>query len=323
MNENIVENLNNQIDKLDLSIVVPIYNEEEILEALFEKLYNVLESLKLNYEVVFIDDGSSDNSLEILRNIYLRNKQFKTISFSRNFGHQIAVSAGLNLASGKAVVIMDGDLQDPPEIIPHLIKKWQEGYDAVYVIRKNRKENLFKKAAYKIYYRLLHKLADINIPLDSGDFCLMDQKVVKLINSLPEKTRFIRGLRSWASFKQIGMEFERDKRLAGKSKYTFSKLLNLALDGVMSFSGVPLKMVIVFGFIISALSLVYAIYIGLNRIFTTSNQLPGWTTIVVAVTFLGGVQLTITGLIGEYIARIFNEVKNRPLYILKEKIGFE
>lgn len=307
-----------------LSIIIPIYNEEEILELLFEKLKAVLEALSLNYEVIFVNDGSTDKSLEILKSFYNQDKRFKTISFSRNFSHQIALSAGLNFVKGQAVVIMDGDLQDPPRLIPSLIKKWQEGYQVVYAIRKKRKENFFKKLTYKIYYRLLRKMAKIDIPLDSGDFCLMDKKIVKLINSLPERTRFIRGLRSWMGFKQIGIEYERDKRLAGQPKYTLAKLLTLALDGIISFSGAPLRTAIIFGFVVSTLSFFYAIFIGLIRIFTPFlNQIPGWTTIIAVITFLGGVQLIIIGFIGEYITRIFDEVKNRPLYIIDEKIGFE
>lgn len=316
------KNLTKYSTNIDLSVIIPVFNEQEVLSELFERLRNTLEGIKVNYEIIFIDDGSTDNSLKILRDFYLKDKRFKAISFSRNFGHQIAVSAGLDLAFGKAVVIIDADLQDPPEVIPDLIKKWKEGYQVVYTIRKKRKENLFKRAAYKVYYQILRKLADIDIPLDSGDFCLMDKRVVKLIRSLPERTRFIRGLRSWVGFRQIGIEYERDKRFAGKPKYTFGKLLTLALDGIISFSGVPLKLAIIVGFIISSFSLIYTLYIVVNRIFNTANQVPGWTTIVVAVIFLGGVQLIIIGLVGEYITRIFNEVKNRPLYILKEKVGF-
>lgn len=318
-----INNFNHQDNKIELSVIVPVYNEQEVLPTLFERLHNALKSLPMSYEVIFIDDGSVDDSLKILESFCLKGKQFKTISFSRNFGHQLAVSAGLDLAFGEAVVIIDADLQDPPELIANLVKKWQEGYKVVYTIRKKRKENLFKRVAYKIYYQLLHKLADINIPLDSGDFCLMDQKVVKLIRSLPERTRFIRGLRSWVGFKQIGIEYERDKRFAGKPKYTFSKLLTLALDGIISFSGAPLRLAVFFGFIVSSLSLAYGIYIIASRLLSTANQIPGWASLLTAVMFLGGIQLVIVGLVGEYITRIFNEVKGRPLYIVDKIIGFD
>ncbi|MFC1701113.1 glycosyltransferase family 2 protein [Patescibacteria group bacterium] len=313
--------LNNQ---LKLSVVIPVYNEKEVLPVIFTRVRSVLNLLNLDYEVIFVNDGSNDDSSEILKNFYSTDNRFKMISFSRNFGHQIAVSAGLNFVKGDIVVVMDADLQDPPEVIPDLIEKWKQDYQVVYAIRKRRKENILKKIAYRVYYQLLHRLADINIPLDTGDFCLMDCKVVNLINSLPERTRFIRGLRSWVGFKQIGVEYERDKRFAGKPKYTIRKLFSLALDGLISFSEAPLKIVIVMGFIISGLSLIYTIYAVLSRIFVdVSKQIPGWATIVVAVMFLGGVQLIIIGLIGEYITRIFNEVKCRPLYILNEKIGFD
>ncbi len=323
MEKEIFSSKNNQAKKRDLSVVVPVYNEKEVLGTLFQRLRNVLEELALDYEVIFINDGSTDNSLEILEGFYSQDKRFKTVSFSRNFGHQIAVSAGLEATSSQAVVVIDADLQDPPELIPSLLAKWQQGYQVVYTIRKKRRENLFKKTAYKVYYQLLHRMANINIPLDSGDFALMDRRVVELINSLPERTRFLRGLRCWIGFKQIGVQYERDKRYAGKPKYTFSKLLTLALDGIISFSGAPLKLSIIVGFIISALSLIYAVYMVFSRIFGAISQVPGWTSTVVAITFLGGIQLIIMGLIGEYITRIFNEVKHRPLYIVDQKIGFD
>ncbi|MBU4332458.1 glycosyltransferase family 2 protein [Patescibacteria group bacterium] len=304
-----------------LSIVIPIYNEEEVLDMLFARLKKSLGDIPIDYEVLFVDDGSHDGSLGMLKKFYQLDRRFKTVSFSRNFGHQVAISAGLDFARGQAVVIMDGDLQDPPELIASMINKWQEGYRVVYAIRKKRREGLFKRVAYKIFYRLLRSAAKIDIPLDSGDFCLMDKSVVELINSLPERTRFIRGLRSWVGFKQIGLEYERDKRFAGKPKYTFSKLLILALDGVLSFSEDSLRSVLFVGFIVSVFSFFLALLVVSLRIFGLFEQITGWTTIVAIITFLGGVQLMVAGFIGEYITRIFEEVKRRPLYITDEKIG--
>lgn len=304
-----------------LSIVVPIYNEEEVLEQLYGRLKKVLNG-NFNYEVIFINDDSRDASLEILKKINQEDNRYKIISFSRNFGHQIAVSAGLNFVNGDAIIVIDGDLQDPPELIPEFLEKWQEGYEVVYAVRKKRKEPFLLRMAYKTYYRILKMVAKINIPLDSGDFCLMDKKVVALLNSFPEKTRFVRGLRSWVGFRQIGMEYERDKRFAGETKYNFTRLLKLATDGVISFSDAPLKVATIFGFIISFFSICYGIYVVIDVIFNFNRRVPGWSSLVVGISFLGGIQLIVLGVIGEYLIRIFEEVKGRPLYIIDEAVGF-
>lgn len=307
---------------MKISIIIPIYNEQEVIGELYGRLKKVL-SVFNDHEVIFVNDHSRDNSLALLKNIHQEDKRYKIISFSRNFGHQVAVSAGLKFSTGDAVVVMDGDLQDPPELIPEFLKKWQEGHEVVYAVRKKRKEALLLRIAYKIYYRILKQVAKINIPLDSGDFCLMDKRVVDLLNSLPERTRFVRGLRSWVGFRQVGMEYERDKRFAGKTKYNFTHLLKLATDGVISFSDLPLKIATFIGFTISSLSLLYGIYIALNRIFRPENQIPGWSSLVVGITLLGGIQLTVLGFIGEYLIRIFEEVKGRPLYIIDEAFGYD
>lgn len=303
------------------SVIIPIYNEQEVIPELYGRLKNVLVGLE-DYEVIFVNDHSRDNSLRLLKDIHGQDNRYKVISFSRNFGHQIAVSAGLKFADGDTAIVMDGDLQDPPELIPEFLKKWQEGYEVVYAVRKKRKESFLLRIAYKIYYRILKKVAKINIPLDSGDFCLMDKRVVNLLNALPEKTRFVRGLRSWIGFRQIGLEYERDKRFAGKTKYNFTRLLKLATDGVISFSDAPLKIATILGFIISLLSISYGIYIFIDVIFHFDRRIPGWSSVVVAITFLGGIELIVLGFIGEYLMRIFEEVKGRPLYIIDEVIGF-
>ena len=310
------------MSKIDLSVIIPVYNEASLLNVLYERTTVVLKKIGLEYEIIFIDDGSTDNSLQILSGFHNINPKVKALSFSRNFGHQIAITAGLEYSRGRAAIVMDGDLQDPPEVIEAFVENWRKGYEVVYGIRTNRKEPMLKKALYKAYYKLLSRLANVGIPLDSGDFCLMDNKVVRLLNSFPERNRFVRGLRSWVGFKQAGLKYERDRRYAGKPKYTLFKLIKLGLDGIISFSGIPLKAAFVCGFFTSLFSLIYSFYIIINRIVNTANQIPGWTSIVVWVTFLGGIQLMVMGLLGEYISRIFDEVKRRPTYILSAAIGF-
>jgi len=306
----------------NISVVVPALNEQELLNELYKRLSNSLDNIDKDYEIIFVDDGSTDETLNLLKELNRNDQRVKSISFSRNFGHQTAISAGLSFSSGVAVIIMDADLQDPPEILPKFIEKWKAGYKVVYGIRRFRKEIMFKRVAYKVFYRVLKSISRIDIPLDAGDFCLMDRKVVDIINGLPERARFVRGLRSWAGFSQIGLEYERDRRLAGKAKYDLYKLLKLAIDGIISFSDFPLRMAIAIGSIVSTLSIIYAGYITYLRLFSI-YEIPGWATIVVAITFLGGVQLIMLGVLGSYISRIFDEVKARPLYIISETVGFE
>lgn len=309
------------MEHVELSVVIPVFNEQNVLRQLYERVSRVLAELTDSHEVIFINDGSTDYTLAMLKEFSASDKRVKVLSFSRNFGHQVAISAGLEFSSGRSVAVMDGDLQDPPELLKLFIKKWKAGYQVVYAVRKKRKENILKRMMYRLYYKLLSKVSRIGMPLDAGDFCLMDRKVVDLLNSLPERNRFVRGLRSWAGFKQIGIEYDRDVRYAGKSKYTFSKLLRLGIDGIVSFSHLPLKIAIYLGLGISLLSIGYALYISTCRIIL-GTPLPGWTSIVVGVSFLSGIQLIVLGFIGEYIARIFDEVKRRPLYVLSESIGF-
>jgi polyisoprenyl-phosphate glycosyltransferase len=277
-----------------------------------------------------VDDGSRDGSLRMMKEIALKDHNFKIVKLSRNFGHQAAISAGIKTASGDCVIIMDGDLQDPPEELNRFLDKWREGYDVVYAIRTKRKEGFFKKIAYSVFYRVLHLISDIDIPLDSGDFCVMDRKVVDVLNNtLPEKNRFVRGLRAFAGFKQIGVKYERAERAAGEVKYTFRKLLKLALDGLFDFSTFPLRLATYFGFIIAIPSFAIGLFFIIHRIFGfkifghSPNDTPGVATLAVGMYFLGGVTLIILGIIGEYLGRIYSEVKQRPFYIIEETYSYK
>lgn len=302
-----------------VSVVIPVYNEEENLPVLINRLENVLSEFRA-YEVIFVNDGSQDSSLEILHVNCKRNPSLKVVNFSRNFGHQAAISSGLEYSQGDCVIVMDGDLQDPPEVLPDFIAKWQEGYDVVYAIRKKRKENIFKRSAYFVFYRLMKKVSDIDIPLDSGDFSIMDRKIVDRLNALPERNRFVRGIRSWLGFRQTGLAYERSKRFAGKPKFTFSKLLKLAYDGLISFSHKPLSLASHMGMFITASSFVAIIALIVMKLFI-GIPLQGWTSTVVVILFIGGIQLMVLGILGEYIGRIFDEVKNRPEYVVKDVVN--
>lgn len=302
------------------SIVIPVLNEEKVLNELYQILTKVMTDIGESYEIIFINDGSTDNSLKIMKQLQTHDKRIKIIDFSRNFGHQIAITAGIDFTSGDAVITIDADLQDPPEVIPDLIKKWKEGYEVIYGIREKRKgENFFKKISTLIFYRLINKMTMINMPPDSGDFRLIDKKVVNNLKNIRENNRYVRGLTYWIGFKQIGVPYERDKRFAGKSKYPIKKLFKLAYDAIFSFSNFPLKIATYFGFIVSFLSFLYLIYALIIKLFTNS-VIHGWTSLMISILFLGGVQLICLGIIGEYIARINDEVKKRPLYIIKEII---
>lgn len=310
-----------------LSIVIPIYNESEILQLLYDRLVSASELWEEDYEIILVDDGSSDNSLEIMEGFVSQNPRFKVLKLSRNFGHQPAISAGIKYAKGDAVIVMDGDLQDPPEELPHFLKKWREGYHVVYAIRTKRKEGLFKRIAYKLFYRFLARVSNIDIPIDSGDFCVMDRKVVDVLNKdMPENIRFVRGLRAFAGFKQIGVSYERAERAGGEVKYTFRKLLKLAIDGIFDFSTFPLRLATYLGLIISIPSFILGIFFILHRLLDfkilgySPQDTPGMATLAVAMFFLGGVVLVILGVIGEYLGRIYIEVKKRPFYLVEEEI---
>lgn len=307
---------------IDVSVVIPVFNEEELLPELYRRVKAAMEPLGVRYEVILINDGSRDQTPHLIADICRKDAHFKSLHFSRNFGHQTAITAGIDHASGSAIFIMDGDLQDPPELIGAFLEKWREGYEVVYAVRKKRKENFFKRIAYTAFYRLLQRVASIEIPLDSGDFSLIDRRVAEALRALPERNRFVRGLRSWIGFRQTGLEYERDKRYAGEVKYTFSKLIKLALDGILSFSYAPLRLATYFGFTVSLISFLLALFFLVQKL-TVGIETQGWASTMVVMLFLGGVQLLTIGIIGEYISRIYDEIKQRPIYLVREAIGFE
>ncbi|MFB0527080.1 MAG: glycosyltransferase family 2 protein [bacterium] len=302
------------------SIVVPVFNEKEVLGELYKRITSVMDKLSEPYEIIFVNDGSNDGSFELMKTLHSQDSQVKIINFSRNFGHQIAITAGLDYASGKAVITIDADLQDPPEVIPNLIDKWKEGFDVVYGIREEREgEGIFKLVTARIFYRFLRRITDTNIPADTGDFRLISGKVVESLKNIRERNRFVRGLVSWVGYRQIGVSYKREKRFGGHTKYPLRKMLKFAVDGISSFSFLPLRIASYGGFVISGIGILYAIYVIIVKLFT-NKALPGWASLMVAILFLGGVQLITIGIIGEYIARIGEEAKQRPLYIIKEII---
>jgi len=310
-----------------ISIVVPCYNEEQTLSCLFERLDQAAQSWDMDYEVICVDDGSSDGTFELLKRQRAVNPRWKCIALARNFGHQTAVSAGLLHCSGAAVAVLDADLQDPPEELHRFIAKWREGFEVVYAVRQKRKENVFKRLCYWAFYRLMARIVPFDLPLDSGDFCLMDRRVVAVLNSMPERQRFVRGLRAWAGFRQIGIPYERQARVAGTSKYSMTKLFKLAWDGIFSFSAMPLRLASYIGLTVSLLSLLGIVFTLAQRIFSTwfarvgLAPVPGFATIVISILFLGGVQLVCLGIVGEYIGRIYDEVKRRPHWTIRKCEG--
>ncbi len=308
-----------------ISIVVPMYYEEEVAEECYKRIIKVFKEIKnYEYEIVFVNDGSKDKTLEVLEEIASKDKNAKIISFSRNFGHQAAVQAGLKYTTGNAVVIMDADLQDPPELIKEMIDLWENGNEVIYAKRTKRKgESSFKLLTAKMFYQILNGLSNVEIPKDTGDFRLADRKVIDVINSMPEHNKFLRGLFSWVGFKQTPLEYERNERYAGKTKYPLGKMLKLAKDGIFSFSTKPLKFVGMIGVISIFISILILIYSFVSY-FCGLNQLTaGWTSIMVTVTFFTGIQLLSLWIISEYIARIYEETQNRPIYIIDKKINIE
>lgn len=303
-----------QREQIICSVVVPIFNEEATIPELIRRLVAVLKQFE-SYEVLFVDDGSTDQSAILIEQFCSTNVSIKLLSFSRNFGHQAAISAGLAYSSGSVVAVMDGDLQDPPEVLPEFFSKWQEGYDVVFAVRRKRKENIFKKSIYFLFYRILTALADVRIPPDSGDFSVMDRVIVDKLNSMPERNRFIRGIRAWLGYRQVGLEYERHERFSGKPKFTFSSLKKLAYDGLISFSRRPLTLATNFGIVITLTSFIFGLVLMWQRIFLRID-LQGWTSTMVVILFLGGIQLLMLGILGEYVGRIFDEAKGRPNYIL-------
>jgi glycosyltransferase involved in cell wall biosynthesis len=305
-----------------VSVVVPCYNEEPVIEETHRRLTDTLSSLGCSYEIVYVDDGSRDGTLLKLRTIQGQDGTVRVLSFSRNFGHQMAVSAGIDHAEGDAVVLIDADLQDPPELIRSMLEKWREGYDVVYGQRHAREgETYFKVATARLFYRFINRLSDVAIPLDTGDFRLMSRQVVEVLKRMPEKDRFIRGMVSWVGFRQCALPYERARRYAGVSKYPLRKMVAFATDGILSFSIKPLRLATTIGFLTSGLAIVGILYALILRLWT-SNWVSGWTLLIISVLFLGGVQLICLGIIGEYVGRIYSESKRRPLYLIGEALGF-
>ena len=306
-----------------ISVVIPMYNEEEVAKTSYLRIKKVLEELaQYDYEIIFVNDGSEDSTLKLLQEMAKENEKVKIISFARNFGHQAAVTAGIKYVTGDAIVIIDADLQDPPELLPEMIALWEEGNEVIYGQRKSRKgESAFKLLTAKMFYTTLNALSDVEIPKDTGDFRLVDRKVIDVINSLPEHNKFLRGLFSWVGFKQKAYFYERQERYAGKTKYPFKKMWKLASDGIISFSTKPLKIVGGLGFVTIILSIGILIYSLLSYALHLNQLAPGWTSIMVAITLFSGVQLLSIWIISEYIARIYDETRNRPEYIIDKKIN--
>ena len=306
-----------------ISLVIPMYYEEQVAEECYKRVTNVLKNIEeYDYEIIFINDGSKDKTLEILEKIAKEDNKVKVISFSRNFGHQAAVTAGLKYTTGNAIIIMDADLQDPPELIPDMLNYWKNGYDVIYGKRKKREgESAFKLLTAKVFYETLNKLSDVEIPKDTGDFRLVDRKVVDVVNNLLEHNKFLRGLFSWVGFKQYAYEYERKERFAGKTKYPFKKMMKLAKDGIFGFSTKPLKIVGGLGIISVIISIAILIYAILSYTYSWNNLTSGWTSIMCTMTFLGGVILLSLWMIGEYIGRIYEETKQRPQYIIDKTIN--
>jgi dolichol-phosphate mannosyltransferase len=306
---------------LDLSVVIPVYNEEALLHELHRRLKGALEPLGLRYEVILVNDGSRDATPAIIAELCAADPSFRAIHFSRNFGHQAAVTAGLDHAGGAAVLVMDADLQDPPELVGEMLARLREGWHVVYGVRRKRKEGPAKRLAYWAYYRLLRTVTNVEIPLDAGDFALLDRRVVLALRALPERNRFVRGIRSWVGFRQTGLEYERDARYAGEVKYTFTKLVKLALDGIVSFSYAPLRVAVYLGLAFAAASFLIAAFFLLYKL-AVGVDVPGWTSLVITVLFMGGLQLLTMGVMGEYVSRIYDEVKQRPVYVVAELANF-
>jgi dolichol-phosphate mannosyltransferase len=314
--------------KIDLSVIVPCYNEAKVIHLLQARLLEALGGLTCGWEVILVDDGSRDETLAMLAGMAAADPRFKVLSFSRNFGHQAAVCAGLDAAGGQAVGVIDADLQDPPEILLQCWRQITQGADVAYAVRRKRKEALWKRMCYKLFYRVLHALSDVVIPVDSGDFCVMSRRVVEAIKDLPERNLFMRGMRAWVGFKQVAVEYERPARAAGETKYSFRRLIRLASDGLFSFSVVPLRLATYAGLLAVAFSLLYAVFTmvwriaGFHFMGHMARDLPGWATLITGMLFLHGIELLILGIIGEYIGRLYTETKQRPRYILQARIGF-
>jgi len=309
---------------MNISLIIPCYNEEEVIETAYGRISKVMESLDSPYEIIFINDGSKDRTLSLLEKISGSDQNVKVLGFSRNFGHQPAVTAGIQCCSGDAAIIMDADMQDPPELIPDMIRQWQEeSANVVYAVRKNRKgESIFKKITAKLFYRFLNSVSEIKLPLDTGDFRLIDRKVINQFNDMKEKKTYIRGLITWVGFKQVPFYYERDARLAGETKYPLSKMLKFASNGIMSFTKKPLEISITLGSINIFVGLALTIYVFISHFSNAISTVPGWASLMIVIIFFSGIQLLSLRLIGVYLGRVFDEVKSRPDFIIDKKINF-
>lgn len=315
--------MSSNLNAVELSIVVPLYNEEANIDYLFERLLSVLEKLETTYEIVCVNDGSKDNTLFCSIEHHKRNPNIKIVNLSRNFGKEIALTAGIDYTSGAAVIPIDADLQDPPELIEQLVEKWREGYDVVYATRRSREgETWLKRATANAFYRTIGKMSRVPIPNNTGDFRLLDRRVVDALKLLPERTRFMKGLFAWVGYRQASVMFDREARHKGVTTWNYWKLWNFAIDGIVSFSFLPLKIWSYVGLVISFISLLYASFLVI-RTLLYGNKVAGYASLMVAVLFLGGIQLITLGIIGEYIGRVYEEVKGRPLYLVRESYGFE
>jgi glycosyltransferase involved in cell wall biosynthesis len=308
------------LNQIDISIIVPLYNEEAVFHILLQRLNDVIDKTPFSCEVILINDGSSDNTDQLIEEACKKDKRFTGVLLSRNHGHQLAVSAGLTYVRGiRGAMVIDGDLQDPPELVNQFYDLLNEGFDVIYAIRKNRKESFFKKMAYSSYYRLQKKISNFNIPIDSGDFSMLSRRVVDNMNSMPEQSRYLRGMRAWVGFKQIGYQYDRDERQAGETKYSWGKLFELAFNGVFNFSDFPVRVITKLGFFTIFFSLIYFIYNIYRKIYY--DDVPqGFTAMILAIILFSGVQLISLGLIGEYVLRIYNQVRKRPLFVLDKII---
>mgnify|MGYP003337729115 FL=1 len=305
-----------------ISIVIPLYNEQETIPELHRRLTDAMKNVNDSYEIIWINDNSKDDSLRVMKSFAEKDTHVKVIDFARNFGHQIAITAGIDSANGEAVILMDGDLQDPPELLPDMIAKWKTGFEVVYTMKKSRKENIVKRFAFHSFYTVMKRFSSIAIPMEAGNFSLLDRKVIFVLKAMPERNRYIAGMRAWAGFRQTGISFDREARFAGKPQMTIMRLINFALDGIFSFSNAPLRFATYIGFFIALFSFAGALYVLYEKLFT-DKAILGWSSTIISILFTGGMILFTLGIIGEYIGRIYDEVKQRPLYIVREKIGFE
>ena len=309
-------------DRPLLSVVVPLYNEAKVIEEMCRRLHAALAPLARPYEVILIDDGSADDTLVRARAAHAADGRVKVVSLSRNFGHQVALSAGLDRATGEAVVMMDGDLQDPPELIPEMIGKWREGWDVVYAVKRSRQESLPKRMVFRAFHLILHRVADIEVPEGAGNLSLMSARVVEVLRHMPERARYLGGLRAWVGFRQIGVEFARDARYDLSPRMSLGRLFRLALDAIFGFSRMPLRLAVYLGLVVSLAALGVGGWVLYERLFT-NHAITGWASTIVSINLIGGTILITLGVIGEYVGRIYDEVKRRPLYVVKEEIGMD